>query len=293
MTHRRTFAALALVCGLASADVGAQSRDQLQMMADMRMLQEQVQQLRQLVATLSEQNKTVLTRLDTQAEADRKASADQQTLIRDLQRNVQTLEESINQNTTQMGRVNTEIAALREGMTMLQREQAQILTQLTAVNPIGAADPSGGAGAGATGAGGTGAGGATGGSIPASPSTYYSTAFSDYSVGSYQLAIDGFLDYLSRFPTGPDAASAQYFIGESYFNLKKYDEALKAYADVVVKYKDSDKVAGAYLRQGLMYERLQKRTDAINIYKLVVNKFPASSAEVAQANQALARIGGK
>jgi tol-pal system protein YbgF len=292
MTHRRTFAALALVCGLASADVGAQSRDQLQMMADMRMLQEQVQQLRQLVAALSEQNKTLLTRLDTQAEASRKAGADQQALIRDLQRNVQTLEESINQNTTQMGRVNTEIAALREGMTMLQREQAQILTQLTAVAPVGAADPAGGAG-GTTGAGGTGAGGATGGSIPASPSTYYNTAFSDYSVGSYQLAIEGFEDYLTRFPNGPDAASAQYFIGEAYFNLKKWEEALAAYRDVVLKYKDSDKVAGAYLRQGLMYERLQKRTDAINMYKLVVNKFPASSAEVAQANQALARLGIK
>ena len=69
---------LALVASPAAA---AANKEHQQMMADIRMLQEQAQQLQGLLAALAEALKTVTTRLDEQTAASRKAFADQKLLV--------------------------------------------------------------------------------------------------------------------------------------------------------------------------------------------------------------------
>ena len=111
----------------------------------------------------------------------------------------------------------------------------------------------------------------------------------DYAVGQWELAIQGFQEYLRRFPEGPMAARVQRSIGESYFFWGKYTEAVAAYDQVVQKYKGSDEVPDAIYKQGVAYEQLKQKDKAIENYKLVRKDFPASTAAL-QATQDLKRL---
>src|SRR3954451_18598364 len=84
MTHK-------LVCVLAAAAVfcaatpaHAANKEHQQMMADLRMLQEQTQLLQNVLNQLTDSLKAVNTRLDQQAETQRKAFADQKLVIDNL-----------------------------------------------------------------------------------------------------------------------------------------------------------------------------------------------------------------
>src|SRR5439155_14037088 len=59
-------------------------KEQRQLMADVRMLQEQNQQLQNLLASIAESIKAVNARMDDQANATRKAQADQKLVIDNL-----------------------------------------------------------------------------------------------------------------------------------------------------------------------------------------------------------------
>ena len=54
-------------------------------------------------------------------------------------------------------------------------------------------------------------------SVFISPQQIYNTAYSDYLKGNYQLAIEGFRQYIENFRESPLADNAQYWIGECYF----------------------------------------------------------------------------
>ena len=42
-----------------------------------------------------------------------------------------------------------------------------------------------------------------------------------YAVGQCDLAIEAFKDFIQKFPNSPDAADAQFFIGESYYQQRQ------------------------------------------------------------------------
>jgi tetratricopeptide (TPR) repeat protein len=66
-------------------------------------------------------------------------------------------------------------------------------------------------------------------------SIVYQSAEYQYQNRKYQQAVDGFTNYLTKYPNGPNALPAYYYRGESYASndLKKYSLALKDYAFVV------------------------------------------------------------
>ena len=88
--------ALALALGLAAPALPV-DKEQRQLMADVRMLQEQSQQLQNLInalnVALSEALKDVNKRLDDQAIADRKAFADQKLIIDTLSSDLRVVRE--------------------------------------------------------------------------------------------------------------------------------------------------------------------------------------------------------
>src|SRR6478735_2211195 len=88
MTKTRSIIFLVAMTALA-LPASAQSRDQQQIFADLRILQEQVQQLRVAVNALAEQTKATNTRIDAQAEAARKNYADELQLVRELSASVE------------------------------------------------------------------------------------------------------------------------------------------------------------------------------------------------------------
>lgn len=287
-------AALALGLVMGAAPVRAQNREQQQLMADMRMLQEQVQQLRAAVNALTEQVKTGSARIDTQTEAARTSFANQMQLLKTLTDTVSALREKIDSNSVQVGRLTEENDAIRQGLAMLQKSVSDALVQFQALAPVAPdVEQPPGAGGGAPPAGAAPPPPA-GGNLPPSPKTYYDSAFGYYTAGQYDTAIDAFQDVVTKFPDSSFAMDAQFFIGEAYYNESRYEQARDAYALVISKYKDQDidpaeRVPDAYFKQGLCYEQLRQIPKAVQNYRLILQKYADSSAAV-QAQQQLKKL---
>ena len=287
MTKIRPFILVLTVSLLAvPAVTRAQNREQQQIFADLRILQEQVQQLRAAVNSLAEQAKATNTRIDAQAEATRKAYADTLQLVRELSSSVESLGQKVQSNSAQVTKLSQELPPLRDGLNMLQQLISQVAAQLQPMTP---ADPNASTGA----AGGPPASGpppASNASIPPSPATYWNAAMGYYAVGQWDLAVEAFKDFIQKFPNSPDAADAQFFIGESYYQSGKTREALAAYTAVPASYSQSGRVPDAYFKQAMCYELLNQRAEAIRVYQLIVKQYDGSSAALS-ATQALKRLG--
>lgn len=288
MTKIRSFVLIVAVSAIASpAAARAQSREQQQIFADLRILQEQVQQLRVAVNALTEQTKATNTRIDAQSEAARKNYADTLQLVRELSASVEALGQKVQSNSAQVTKLSQELPPLRDGLNMLQQLISQVAAQLQPMTP---ADPNASpAAAGAPPPGGP-PPASSSGSIPPSPATYWNAAMGYYAVGQWDLAVEAFKDFIQKFPNSPDAADAQFFTGESYYQSGKTREALAAYTAVVSNYGQSGRVPDAYFKQAMCYEQLNQRAEAIRVYQLIVKQYDGSSAALS-ATQALKRLG--
>ena len=275
------------------ASAAAQNRVEQQMFLDLRTLEEQNQRLALQLNALAEQIKAVSAKVDGEANARIKGFADQQTLINGANSALSALQEKISENKVQVQKMTQELEAIRKGVDMLTVMVTQALAQMPATAP--APDPA----AAAAGAGeGVAAASASqpppsAPGVPPSSRDYYQAAFSDYSVGQWDMAIQGFQEYLKRFPDAPSAAQAQVLIGRSYFMMGRYQDAVAAYDQVIAKYKNSDltdAVPDAYYNEGVAYEQLNQRDKAIANYQLLRGQYPNSTAAL-QATQDLKRLG--
>src|SRR4029077_13732491 len=115
MTSRFLRALAVLVLSLAIArPAAAANKEHQQLMADLRMLQEQTQLLQTALATLTEALKAVNARLDQQADASRKTSADQKLLIDNLTKDLGVGREKVDDNNVRVGSLSQEVDALRQ-----------------------------------------------------------------------------------------------------------------------------------------------------------------------------------
>ena len=266
----------ALVVGMlfGAAPAAAQDREQLQMLAELRMIQEQSGQLRALIATIEETLKALNAKIDQQADATRKGFADQKLTIDALRDNVGVLREKVDDTNVRISTLSHEVETLRQAFSTVQQNQ-QAAPAPAVTDPAAAAPPPV--------------------TPPAGPGMnaerMFSTAMNDYLGGSYELAVDGFGGYVRAFPTAPNVAQAQYYVGESYFQLSRYEEAVTAYGRVISTYKDSAWVAEALYKQGQSFERLKQIDRARQAYDTVIKSFPDSNAAVLakQRLQALPR----
>jgi tol-pal system protein YbgF len=145
----------------------------------------------------------------------------------------------------------------------------------------GAAATGGAAASGAAGDGGDNAGTAN---APADngPSTVeqavYTQAFDALKAGSYSVAITGFKDFLSTYPSSQLADNAQYWLGEAYYVNRDYDSAAGAFRTVLKKWPDSHKAPDALLKLG--YTQLaQKQYPAARVtLDEVARKYPGTES---------------
>lgn len=271
MKRIHTLGAAALVALLfLPAPAAAQDREQLQMLAELRLIQEQSGELRALVAGLEAAISALNAKLDDQANATRKGFADQRLQVDGLRDGVSVLREKIDDTNVRISTLTHEVETLR----------ATLNTVRTAAPPAAPADPS--------------APGGDPASEPAAPvppaplgppggmdaARLFDTSMNDYLGGDYQLAVAGFEAYLRTYATAPNAAHAQYYIGESLFQLTRYQEAVTAYGRVISDYRGSTWVAEAYYKQGQSFERLKEFDRARQAYEAVIKSFPESNAAV-------------
>lgn len=263
MTIRISPTLLALiVAGTLAAPAVAADKEQRQMMADLRILQEQSQQLQNLIATLSESVKAVGTRLEQQAEVSRKSFADQKLVIDNVSADLRVLKEKVDDNNVRVGSLGQELDALR-----------QSVASLNVSRPLGqdADAPGGGNASDAVGGGGTAA-------VGASPQKLLDGAMADYYGGNYDLAIAGLDSYIKAYPQSPQADYAQYHVGRSFMQQGKYDRAIDAYEAVAKNYPKSTFIAEAYAAAGVSYKTLRQNDKAREAFEFVIKNYPDSTA---------------
>src|SRR5262245_164841 len=268
-------ALLALTADPASA---AANKEHLQLLAEIRMLQEPNAQMQGLIGALTDTLKAVSTKLDDQAAVTRKAMADQTLAVTNMGDNVRVLREKTDETNVRISSVSQEIESLRQAIVSSQ-SGAPALTQPT-VNPT---DPNAAAAPTTQ---------PPAGGLPPgiSPQRAYDTSYDDYTAGRYDLAIQGFQAFIQSFPRMATAAAAASNIGLSYDNLSKWSEARDAFQKVITDYpQQTNRVSDAYYKLGQTYERLNQVDDAKKAYEAVVQKYPGSGA-YALANQALQRL---
>jgi tol-pal system protein YbgF len=122
------------------------------------------------------------------------------------------------------------------------------------------------------------------------PMQTYQAAYRDYQRGNYDLAIDGFRDFLETSANSDLADNAAYWIGESLFSQKKYREAIGQFDAVVNKYPKSDKVPGALLKKGYAYISVNERAQGVVQLQYVLHEHPKSQ-EASLARQKLKQLG--
>ena len=116
MTHRVFAALLGVILLTAASPASAANKEHQQLMADLRMLQEQSQLLQNLLGSVTEALKAVNTRLDQQAETTRKAFADQKLVIDNLTNDVRIIREKLDDNNVRIGSLSQEVDSLRQSL---------------------------------------------------------------------------------------------------------------------------------------------------------------------------------
>jgi tol-pal system protein YbgF len=143
-------------------------------------------------------------------------------------------------------------------------------------------------------AGGTGAVELPAGAQPAAgdeAGRLFQASYMDLTLGNYELAVQGFKNYLIRFPGAPSVADAHYYLGESYFAMSRHLEAVAEYQSVVKEYSKSRLVPACYLKSGYCYQRLEERDLAEKAFRDLISLYPRSE-EAEQARLELQGMGG-
>jgi len=257
------FAVLLLSLVLLGAPAAAAAnKEHQQMMADIRMLQEQAQLLQVQLAALAEALKTISTKMDEQSAASRKAFADQKLQVDAVSGDLRVVREKVDDNSLRIGSVAQELEALR---TAIPQGGA---AGLPGGDPQSAGDPA---------------------ALPApptapplnpgvSPERLYNMAWADYAGGEYTLAVQGFETYIKTFPKSAQAGDAQHYIGETYYVQGKYREAVAAYDRVITDFPNTKMLPDTYYKRGQALYALGQVDRARESWEFVVKTYPNSDA---------------
>jgi tol-pal system protein YbgF len=118
----------------------------------------------------------------------------------------------------------------------------------------------------------------------------FQSSYMDLTLANYELAVQGFKNYLVRFPGAPNAADAHYYLGESYYALSRYIEAVAEYQTVVKEHPRSRVVPACYLKSGYCYQKLEEKDLAEQAFREVISLYPRSE-EAEQARVELQAMG--
>ena len=189
--------------------------------------------------------------------------------------NLVELSQNLDQAQAEMRRLRGRVEELENNTEALRKQQHDLYSDLD--KRIGGAQGAGSA-AGASAA--SGAAGAAGSAAAGSSveQAVYTQAFDALKAGSYSVAITGFKDFLSSYPTSGLAENAQYWLGEAYYVTRDYDSATGAFRTVLQKWPESRKAPDALLKLGFTQFELKKYAESRKTLAEVVQKYPDSDA---------------
>jgi tol-pal system protein YbgF len=275
----KTILAIAFVLFVAVPGFAA-DREHQQLAADLRMLQEQAQQLAITFAALNDALKAVNARLDEQNESSRKAFADQKLSVDGMGSDLRVIRERTDETTVRIATLGQELEALRTSVAAIP-----VASQPCADIPLDPNAPPG-----------TTPGVPPVGGLPStmglSPTRMYETAFADYAAGQWSLALQGFDTFLKTFPKSEMADDAQFYIGETHYASGRHADAIAAYNAVIQTYPSSNSTPLAYYKRGLAQERMEQIEAARASWEFVIKNYPDSEAG-RLAKQSLDRLAAR
>jgi tol-pal system protein YbgF len=247
---------------LAAGPATAANKDMQRLALQIATLQGQVAEIQRA----SEESRAELRRL-TELVAEQNAL---------LKRNVADRREQDEIAAASLKDLRDQVAEVAEALDAIKAQAAQLLTPLPAADtapgtPDTAPDTPGGT------PGSIPPGAAPAGPVPA-PRELYSQAYADYARGNYDLAIQGFGEYIRNYPGTDFTDNAQYWIGECLYGKKMYAEAIEAWNVLFKDHAASDKVPDARVKKGMALERLGRKSQALVEYRYVVDRYPNSPA---------------
>lgn len=265
----RILPTLLLVCVLAvtvvSVPASAANREHQQMMADIRILQEQTQQLQVAIASLTEALGTITARLDEQSGVSRKQFADQKLLVDGVANDIRVVREKIDDNNVRIGNLSLDIEALRQAIP------PQGAAPAAPVEPVPGAEVPPAAGAPPPAA-------APGGPIVTDPKRQWQAALADYGAGQHDLSINGFEALIRSFPKTEIASEAQYWIGKNHAQMGKYREALGAYEKAIADYPNARILPDVYFERGNAFNALGQPDRARESWEFAARTYPNTDA---------------
>ena len=257
------------------ANVFGADRELQQIMADIRMLQEQTVRLQLVMASLDQVLQEIAAKMDKQNDATRRAFADQQLAVENVVGGVRILRERFDDTNVRISSLSQEVEALRVAIPPMPPAYTQLMIDPETGLPIEsppAFAPWG---------------------VPlnpgVSPQRMYDTAWADYTNGQWELSIQGFEAYIQTFPRSELADDAQFYIGQTHYADGEFRESVSSFETVLLKYPDSDVVPEASYKRGLALDRLGETDRAQQAFDLVVKNYPDSTMATL-AQQALDRL---
>ena len=256
----------------------AADREHQQLMADLRMLQLQTQELQTTMIALADAINSVNVTVAEQVSISRKTFADTQVMMNTVGDGIRILREKLDDTNVRVSSFSLEIEALRVSIPRipipttddpLAEQPISPETETVEAPPVGPVTPT---------------------AIPGvSPQRLYDMAFADYAAGQWSLAITGFEAYITAFPRSTQADDAQFYIGQTYYNDGKYQDAKEAFDTAIATYLDGDVLPEAYYKRGLSLDRLGNTEEALASFQILIDRYPNSTMKTL-AQQAINRL---
>lgn len=283
MKHILIAGACTLVLASPSAGQNREERAHMLLASELRIVQQQQQELALAVAglgqSLNEAFKTFNSRLDALDGSLRKAFADQGVEIKTIGTDVRGINERSRETITRLGELKEEIEALRRALLAMAQRPVTVVP----VDPLdpNAPPPD-----------------ISQAPVPDAPlpsalgtsaKRLFDTGFGDFAGSQYAAAIAAWQQVLKNYPDSESADDAQFHIGEAEFLQNRFEQAVDAYNAVIQNYPKSEWVPNAYYKLGVAHERLGRFDSARAAWQQLIKQFPVTT-EAGMAKQSLGRI---
>ena len=253
------------ILGFTILEVYPASKEIIRLQADVTLLQQQIRDLQKSFDSQGAVLKTLVEQLSDQIAVLKKSVEEVKGSNQQTQAAVSARIDSI---TGQFSSLNSGVDVVLDKISKLSQQLAETKTKVESLDnpPPTGTNP-----------------GAVARTGPPSPEELYNAAYADFIKGSYDLAKQGFEEYLKHYPDTELSDNAQYWIGESHYVQRKFSDAVQAFDKVVQNYPKGDKAPAAALKKG--YSLLEMKNNEAGIRELrgVIQKYPNSdSAQLAK-----------
>jgi tol-pal system protein YbgF len=266
---RRNVSLIALSVLLIPSAFGA-SREQQEMQRDVAQLQDQVRALQSAFDMKMAEVRTLIEQtLDAGSKANTSVSVLKENLLQTMDRTLKDTLRPVAGLSTKMDNVNNDVSELKSAVndltTQLNRQQTVLNDINNAIKslqaPAVAPPPSN-------------INPESAGRIPPA-NVMFENARGDYS-SKPDLAADEFAAFLKAYPDDPNAADAQFSIGQIHLVQMKYEQAAQDFDAVLERYPENKKTPDAYFMKGMALKQAHHNDAAATEFRNVVNKYPRS-----------------